>query len=336
MKYEPNLIWGFLPTRIVTGEEAFPFGRSSRATTCKINIIIVTDREVEIRKLVLIFSHCKHIILILCSSYLLSEREHFTISACCCNQTNLNNGVSGPPSSGCQLGTSAVMGPKCQVSGIVRVRQLTMLAFVTTEKDTWKASLVPDGKHFTRISGSTPAKVCSHEFLSKICHPNATWHFLHQKDDGQVKRSTRANSNDPRSFSIDSSMAPEECGVHINYPSLSHFLRWAGITAGSGKKQRAPLPGGPSVHHTAACITQRAGPHPPPAAATRFLYKHILLASPHDLHGSLGPLFSARESHAGPAALTLGGSTTLPACPPPLIYLATNCCHRTNNFLRDL
>ena len=32
------------------------------------------------------------------------------------------------------------MGPKCQVSGIVRVRQLTMLAFVTTEKDTWKAS----------------------------------------------------------------------------------------------------------------------------------------------------------------------------------------------------
>ena len=57
-------------------------------------------------------------------------------------------------------------------------------------------------------------------------------------------------------------------GVHINYPSLSHFLRWAGITAGAGKKQRAPLPGGPSVHHTAACITQRAGPHPPAAAAT--------------------------------------------------------------------
>ena len=73
-----------------------------------------------------------------------------------------------------------------------------------------------------------------------------------------------------RSFSIESSMAGEECGVHINYPSLSHFLRWAGITAGAGKKQRAPLPGGPSVHHTtaAACITQRAGPHPPTAAAT--------------------------------------------------------------------
>ena len=33
VSYEPNLIWGFLPTRIVTGEEAFPFGRSSRATT---------------------------------------------------------------------------------------------------------------------------------------------------------------------------------------------------------------------------------------------------------------------------------------------------------------
>ena len=120
----------------------------------------------------------------------------------------------------------------------------------------------------------------------------------------------------PRSFSIESSIAGEECGVHINYPSLSHFLRWAGITAGSGKKQRAPLPGGPSVHHTAACIiTQRAGPHPPPAAAT--LSIQISFADISYVYRL--PLLNTIFAGSLDSCWTVGGGTTLPACPPPYL-----------------
>ena len=89
------------------------------------------------------------------------------------------------------------MGPKCQVSGIVRVRQLTMLAFVTTEHV--EGLLVPDGKHFTRIL----VALLLERFVLMIFSPKSAIrymkryrHFLHQKEDGQVKRSIRANSND--------------------------------------------------------------------------------------------------------------------------------------------
>ena len=91
------------------------------------------------------------------------------------------------------------MGPKCQVSGIVRVRQLTMLAFVTTEKDTWKAS-----SYQTANISQVLVALILERFVLMIFSPKSAIrymkryrHFLHQKEDGQVKRSIRANSNDP-------------------------------------------------------------------------------------------------------------------------------------------
>ena len=82
----------------------------------------------------------------------------------------------------------------------------------------------------------------------------------------------------PRSFSIDSSVAPEECGVHINYPSLSHFLRWAGITAGLARSS------GPHFPAARASITRQLASHNGQAHTLqplppRFLYKYLLPAS---------------------------------------------------------
>ena len=67
----------------------------------------------------------------------------------------------------------------------------------------------------------------------------------------------------------------------------------------------------------------------------RFLYKYLLLVS----HIYPSPFEHYFRSHARPAALTPGRlwvAARLCQHVHRLIYLATNCCHRTNNFLRDL
>ena len=124
----------------------------------------------------------------------------------------------------------------------------------------------------------------------------------------------------PKSFSIESS-APAECGVPINYPSLSHFLRGVGITGGRRKKaaagptsrRRASITRRePMLHHR---TTGRQGPRTATTLSIRAsCLRTFFLGEAH---------FAGVPSRASlDSWYTVGGSTTLPACPLPAYLLS--------------
>ena len=101
----------------MTGEEAFPFGRSSRATTFKRNIILILNQDRDAARSSLFPFQADHLdfmqqgILFESVSILPSQpdkRSHFE---------SIGASASAGDVLGVSLHTSAVMRLKCQVSG---------------------------------------------------------------------------------------------------------------------------------------------------------------------------------------------------------------------------